>query len=265
MKKSLYISLSTLAFMALFSLGSVAEATHSWGSYHWARTANPFTLQLGNNTSGAWTSLLNTASTAWSTTSPSYTNTLNTTVVASGKSPKSCRATLGRVEVCNASYGNNGWLGLAQIWIYSNGHIAQGTVKNNDSYFMNKAEKLHVICQEIGHTFGLDHQSVSGASLDTCMDYYHNTSDSDTKSTRPNAHDYEELGIIYGGHTDTFNSYTAASASTRGFSSLAQSGDFEKASEWGKSLRKDSKGRNSLFERDLGGGNKVFTFVIWAD
>jgi hypothetical protein len=55
----------------------------------------------------------------------------------------------------------------------------------------------HVICQEIGHTFGLDHQDESGISLNTCMDYYHNTSASDTKSTHPNQHDYDELSTIY--------------------------------------------------------------------
>jgi len=26
---------------------------------------------------------------------------------------KQCRATSGRVEVCNGTYGNNGWLGVA--------------------------------------------------------------------------------------------------------------------------------------------------------
>jgi hypothetical protein len=55
----------------------------------------------------------------------------------------------------------------------------------------------HVICQEIGHTFGLDHQDESGISLNTCIDYYHNTSASDTKSTHPNSHDYGELSTIY--------------------------------------------------------------------
>ena len=254
----------------LFSLGAfalVANATHSWGGYHWARTSNPFTLKLGNNTSGTWTGLLNTVSSDWSAST-----LLDTSVIASGKNPKTCRPTLGRDEICNANYGNTGWLGVASVWIYSDGHIAQGTVKNNDYYFgsstypyNNEAEKLHVICQEIGHTLGLDHQSTDGFSLDTCMDYYHNTSDSDTRSTLPNAHDYEELGIIYGGHTDVSNSYTTASASNRGFSGLAQSGDFEKASEWGKSLKQDNHGRDSLFERDLGKGNKIFTFVIWAD
>ena len=60
----------------------------------------------------------------------------------------------------------------------------------------------HVICQEVGHTFGLDHQSTDGSSLNTCMDYYHNTSASDTRSTHPNQHDYDELGIIYS-HVDS--------------------------------------------------------------
>src|SRR5688572_31754287 len=45
-----------------------------------------------------------------------------------------CRPTAGRIEVCNAAYGNNGWLGIAQIWI-SGAHITQGTTKLNDTYF----------------------------------------------------------------------------------------------------------------------------------
>ena len=33
-----------------------ASASHSCGNYHWARTANPFTLKLGDNVSSAWDS-----------------------------------------------------------------------------------------------------------------------------------------------------------------------------------------------------------------
>ena len=45
-----------VASVALF-LGTfitTAEATHSWGEYHWGRTANPLTLKLGDNVSSAW-------------------------------------------------------------------------------------------------------------------------------------------------------------------------------------------------------------------
>src|SRR5262249_41050276 len=155
--------------------------------------------------------MLVTASSDWS-----QSNVLDTTIVAGGTSPKSCRPTSGRVEVCNANYHNTGWLGVAQIWIDSSRHILHGTVKNNDfsfgsSYhqYNNTAEMQHVICQEVGHTFGLDHQSTSGASLNTCMDYYHNTTASDTKSTHPNQHDYDELGIIYS-HLDSYTTIGAA-------------------------------------------------------
>jgi len=184
-----------LALLSLAAFPSSADANHSWGGYHWARTSNPFTIKLGDNVSGLWDGMLVTASNDWT-----QSNVLNTTIVAGGTRPKSCRPSSGRVEVCNANYNNTGWLGLAQIWITGGTHITQGVVKNNDYYFGNSsyqynntAEMQHVICQEIGHTFGLDHQDESGISLNTCMDYYHNTSASDTQSTHPNAHDYQEL------------------------------------------------------------------------
>ncbi len=193
----------------------------------------------------------------------SQSSVLDTTIVAGGTSPKACRPTTGRVEVCNANYRNTGWLGVAQIWITGGEHIVQGVVKNNDYYFgsstyqyNNEAEKLHVICQEIGHTFGLDHQDESGISLNTCMDYYHNTSNSDTKSTHPNAHDYEELGIIYA-HLD---STTTVGSMPAGMAN----GDFHSQSEWGQLMRTSHDGRESVYVRDFGNGNFVVTFVIWA-
>ena len=168
------------------------------------------------------------------------------------------------MEVCNASYGNTGWLGVAQIWITGGTHITQGTVKNNDYYFgsssyqyNNKAEMLHVICQEIGHTFGLDHQDESGISLNTCMDYYHNTSDSDTKSTHPNAHDYDELGIIYA-HLDS-------STTIGNMPADMAKGEFNLPSEWGKLVSQSKNGRSATYERDFGKGFKVVTFVIWTE
>ena len=260
------IGLALSATAGSFAL--IANANNSWSGYHWARTANPLALKLGNNTSGTWTSLLATVSSDWS-----KSTVLDTTVVSGGTNgtkgrytPKNCIPTLGRDEICNANYGPTGWLGVAQVWVYSNGHIAQGTVKNNDYYFgnstyqyNNEAEKLHVICQEIGHTLGLDHQSTDGSSLDTCMDYYHNINNTDALSTHPNQHDYDELGIIYS-HLDSTNTAKAV-ASSKGNSVEVNLDD---PSGWGKEIRKDSRGHSSLFERDLGGGHKVFTFVIWT-
>ena len=94
--------------LGLASMAIPASATHSWNNYHWARTANPFTLKLGDNVSGAWdmpsgSSYLNQASTDWSVSS-----VLNTTVVTGTVDPRKCRPTSGMVQVCNDSYGRNG-------------------------------------------------------------------------------------------------------------------------------------------------------------
>jgi hypothetical protein len=245
---------ATLVF-AVFPSG--AGANHSWNGYHWARTSNPFTIKLGDNVSGLWDGMLVTASNDWT-----QSTVMNTTIVAGGARPKNCRPTSGRVEVCNASYGNTGWLGVAQIWV-SGSHITQGTVKNNDYYFgsstyqyNNTAEMQHVICQEVGHTFGLAHQDESGISLNTCMDYYHNTSASDTKSTHPNQHDYDELVTIYS-HLDSTTTIGSAPAAPA-------SGDLASPSEWGKLVSGSATSGAATYHRDLGHGNAVVTFVIWA-
>jgi hypothetical protein len=251
-----------LGVLALVAWASSTSATHSWNGYHWARSANPFTLQLGDNVSGLWDGMLTTASNDWS-----KSTVLDTQVVTGGTRPKNCRPTSGRVEVCSASYGNTGWLGLAQIWITGGVHIVQGVVKNNDYYFGNSAyqynntaEMQHVICQEIGHTLGLDHQDTSGISLNTCMDYYHNTSASDTLSTHPNQHDYDELGIIYA-HLDSTTTVGQTSLTAR-MPPAMHDIDLSEPSQWGKLIRND--GRTALYELDFGGGNKVVTFVIWT-
>ena len=226
-----------------------ASANNSWNGYHWARTSNPFTIKLGDNVSGLWEGMLTTASNDWS-----QSDVLDTTVVAGGTKARSCRPTSGRVEVCSANYGNTGWLGVAQVWISGGTHITQGTVKNNDYYFgsstyqyNNTAEMQHVICQEIGHTFGLDHQDESGRSLNTCMDYYHNTSASDTLSIHPNKHDYDELATIYS-HADS----STTIGSTTGFLPDAV-----------PSFAAATRLNDSTFVDDLGGGRALVTYVIW--
>ncbi|MBI3274234.1 MAG: hypothetical protein HYZ69_03755 [Candidatus Colwellbacteria bacterium] len=248
---------------------SIASATHSWGGYHWARTANPFTVKLGDNVSTVWDSHLAVASTDWSASS-----VLDTTIV-SGTSKRNCGPVKGRVEVCNKNYGNNGWLGIASIWV-SGSHITQGTVKLNDTYFNTAtyntpAWRRFVMCQEVGHTFGLGHQdeTFNNPNLGTCMDY---TSDPDgtlanpdqLSNEHPNTHDYDELVGIYA-HLDTFTTLLSKTFSAGG-SNMAKAADVDTsdAKEWGKALKHDSRGKDSLYERNLGNGEKLFTFVVWA-
>ena len=52
---------------------------------------------------------------------------------------------------------------------------------------------------EVGHAFGLDHQdeNQTNANLGSCMDY----TNSPGTNQHPNAHDYEQLELIYA-HAD---------------------------------------------------------------
>ena len=207
MRRLVLVAATAALFLALST--SAAFANHSWNGYHWATRGTAFTLKLGNDLSTAeWKSDLGTVSSKWSASSDPKKRSVLSTTIATGNDlgkQKRCPPTSGRVEVCNASYGSRGWLGVATIWVTSDGHIVQGTVKVNDTYlgptstyqYNNSKERLHVICQEVGHTFGLDHQDTSGATFGTCMDYYHNKSSTDSLSTLPDQGDYDQLACIY--------------------------------------------------------------------
>ena len=254
MRKSLSAAVGVVAALSSFTVAAPAEANHSWGGYHWARTSNPFTLQLGDNVDSRWDASLATASADWTKSS-----VLDTLIVAGSTRPRTCKATAGRVEVCNAAYGSNGWLGIASINITGGTHITQGTVKLNDTYFdtpkyNTPAWRNLVTCQEVGHTFGLGHQdeAFDNPNLGTCMDY---TNDP-TPNQHPNQHDYDQLVSIYS-HTDstsTVGSAAAASSQTVGNSPHS----------WGERVEGSREHGESTYVRDFGNGNKAVTFVIWA-
>ncbi len=247
---------------SLLAVANVVDASHAWGTYHWARTANPFTLKLGNiMTATDWQSYLARTSSDWNSGS-----TPLLTAIVNGSAGKRCKAVAGTTQVCNGKYGNNGWLGLASINITGGTHITQGTAKMNDTYFNtatynNPNEKLHVVCQEVAHTFGLAHQSEDGSSQNSCMDYFSNTGANagSTLSTKPNAHDFDQLNLIYA-HLDTTTTLATGVTQPGRFSDV----DHSDPNSWGQLVSQSANGRSSTYERDHGEGNKTITHVFWT-
>jgi len=244
------IMIVMIVMLAAFPLS--AGATHAWGNYHWARTSNPFTITVIDSMTSSWDDNLDAAISDWDASSVmNLTEEAGSTTTSTRRR---CPAVTGKVRACNYTYGNNGWLGLAQIWA-SGSHITRGTAKMNDTYFASpsydETARSHVVCQEIGHLWGLDHQDESGADLNTCMDY----SDA-LDNPSPNAHDYDMLEEIYA-HLDGSTTIASAPAGFINANVHAQE-------NWGTKVSESADGHSALFVRDFGNGHKIFTFVFWA-
>ena len=259
-KSSVSVLVGGALVASVFAVG--LGASHSWGGYHWARTTSQFTLKLGNNmTTADWQSHLSRASSDWNSG-----NSPVLTAIVAGQSNKRCSMVAGTTQVCNGTYGRNGWLGLASINITGGTHITQGSAKMNDTYFNtstynNPNERQHVVCQEVAHTFGLDHQSTDGSSQNTCMDYFSNTGANagSTLSTKPNAHDFQELGIIYQ-HLDSTTTVAAMTAMEASGSDV----DSDDPNSWGELVSQSHNGRSSTYQRFNRDGSQTITHVFWT-
>lgn len=254
-------------------------ASHGWGNYHWPRSCGTCAASIPVYKS------LTVSNTDWPTRlnkaifgDPNNPNTVNrrgwndsavlALSISAGATDSTtrydCPAVSSAVRVCNYSYGSTGWLGLAQInTVSGTNHIAWGTAKMNDSYFASGypgTEKQHVMCQEVGHDFGLGHTSENGSSQNTCMDYYSNTSSTDYTSTGPNQHDFDQLltqhhyGLMAGPQT----LFESVSIGTRFEPEISEPW------QWGTPVDFNESGRAILYELDLG-DHSIFTHVWWAD
>jgi hypothetical protein len=264
------LGLAVVVTSAVLATAAPAFGSHSWSGYHWARTANPFGLTFNDYVTTPWKSYLNSAASDWGAKGTvtdyygSYTanSPVTTSVRPNLGTDRKCRPLSGQVKVCDAAYGNNGWLGVASIWA-SGKHITQGTVKLNDTYYSSgsfydtPAWRGAVTCQESGHTLGLDHQDTSGANFHTCMDYA-NTPDS--YNAHPNRDDYYELSGSgtdpLTGHTVAFNGslvaiYTHLDTTTTAAATASSTGRIRRV-------------HDDLWVQDLGGGASRFIFVFWT-
>lgn len=248
------IAFSAAVAVPAAMLAGPVLANHAWSNYHWKRTTAQLTVPVGDNVDSRWDAALVTAVNDWN-----QSTVIQSPLVAGSTRPRTCRAVAGTIQVCNASYGNTGWLGIASISL-SGGHITQGTTKLNDTFFdtaqyNTPAWRALVTCQEVGHDYGLGHQDegFSNPNLNTCMDYTNNPA----SNQHPNAHDYEQLLLIYNHMEAAF-----ALGQSDAAGAAAEIGDTPET--WGRAIGFDKQGRPNVYERQDGPGRKTITHVFWA-
>lgn len=254
--KGSWRSRSTILKAAAFAtaaglLATPVLAVHSWSNYHWNRTTTQISPPVGDNVTTAWDSYLVTAVNDWN-----LSTRIQSSLTAGQSSRATCPPRAGRIEVCNYTYGSTGWLGIAQIWL-SGGHISQAITKVNDTYYNTStyntpAWRAAVMCQEIGHDYGLGHQDENSSTdfTNSCMDY----TNVPAGNEHPDQHDYDQIASIY--------SHVHAAASLPSATTSAGTGN--SPAEWGQAVKANANGRSNMFVRDLGNGNKVITHVLWA-
>ncbi len=157
--------------------------------------------------------------------------------------------------------------------------------RRTDTYFSAGSQyntpswRALATCQEIGHTFGLDHQDTNfnNPNLGTCMDYTSNP-DGPPANTSPNRGDYDELLCIYDpgtagrtlsttthsctgtGHLDSF---TTIGQLTKMPAAMTM-GDYSQPNQWGKLVSGSRESGTSTYDLDFGHGNHIVTHVLWA-
>jgi hypothetical protein len=269
-----------IALLILFSIHTRAD--HAWGSYTWDDTDGTLDLVLVDNlTQSYWSSALAVATSDWNSwnwdNDGSSENVLNSVLdlsITNGINV-ACDPVSGNVQVCNDSYGNNGWLGIAQIWATRgrNKHIIAGVAKMNDTYFSQPPYNTSpwrqlVVCQEVAHTFGMGHQdeNFSNVNLGSCMDY---TSDPDgtimgeANNEHPNYHDYELLTGLYGTSESTGSSGGEEPTTCNPRSPKCNSGVvLDSPADWGRLV--SGHGPKEVYERVISNGLIVVTHVTWT-
>mmetsp|Transcript_19712 Transcript_19712/g.41394 ORF Transcript_19712/g.41394 Transcript_19712/m.41394 type:complete len:289 (-) Transcript_19712:230-1096(-) len=107
-----------------------------------------------------------------------------------------CQSKDGVMVVCNANFGETGWVGINENSIV-NDRIVASVSKMNEYYLKNSNldHRRYTMCHEIGHGFGLPHtdENPYNSNLGNCLDY---TDDPD-QNLHPGEVNFNKLRNMY--------------------------------------------------------------------
>ncbi len=215
---------------------------------HWARNSSPFTLRVSANLTGRWKTHATRAARDWGKSGVVRMRVTN----SNGGNRRVCQPRNGQVELCNAKFGENGWLGLSRIWIDSSNHIVKASITMNDTYF-NQAPyteakaRQHTMCHELGHVLGLDHNGQKSCMNDSNRSVF--------RDAKPSQQDFKQLQKLYK-HKDKKSTIQNSAREGASFDAAAvPTTPGEGAFSANETVRIDS----------LPGGGRLVTSIIWVD
>lgn len=265
---------AVVAIASAAFLNNAVNADHQWSSYKWDQA--PLSIEIFDNTSDHWPIHLGLANTDWDqgTTNAGWTNEDVVAITSTPGTNPACDPISGNIQVCNDDYGDNGWLGIAQIWVTrgKNKFIVAGIAKMNDHYhnqspYNSDPWRQLVMCQEVAHAFGLGHQdeNFGNANLGTCMDYTSNPEGGagELNNEHPNQHDYDLLEQMYGsgGNSDGGGGEEPKTCNPKS-PKCNQGIVLEHPSDWGRLV--SGHGPKEVYEKELGNGLQMVTHVTWT-
>jgi hypothetical protein len=160
-----------------------------------------------------------------------------------------CEAIRGTMKVCNNDYGENGWKGLNEVLVTSQGIIVVSVAKMNEWYLAsrnsNSAERRYTMCHELGHGFGLNHvdENFRNRDLGTCMDYTVRPQN----NLLPNTDNYETLAMLYG----IVPNGTATGLGTTGMDTNTMSGGQQQQQQGNTNTEKQEKENKNKDDRRI--------------
>lgn len=264
----LVIALCLLATVGVPLANVMPSSASESTSYRWAVRQVPFTVMAGDNLTGDWSGIMQTAVRAWD-----KNDTVTIKQVSGSTGAQSCSPTTGRIEICNWNYGTQeGWLGLTRLYFDDRGNrIEAATLQLNDSFFNQRNgqyndydARLHTMCHEMGHTIGLDHVDTTSCMNDSQYAVFN--------YVKPINKDFRDLERIY----KNKDSYTTVDGKQKkekkdkkkkGKKNNKKKQDARDQAKQRKK-RANSEGistRETVSVERLADGGTVVTYITWAE